>query len=106
MIVLPVWCNAGVIVATRFASGPANRPITILVPGTRVGLEEVAETTKLAEGVSRSAIAKATVLATSCGVLSSARNERVGGAFVALTVRRKLWLAEKPPSVTIKRMLA
>src|SRR5881227_764618 len=82
-------------------------PNTMFEVETSVGLDEVAERSKLSTGVSPSPIVKAI---TGDGVSSrmdwSGMLERLGGSLTAATVRRKVWLLLATPSLTVRVMLA
>src|SRR6266566_4240848 len=105
IVAVPVWFGAGVTVTVRFAPEP---PKTMLATGTKVGLEEAPETTRLPTAVCASPTVKAiAAVAVFWLVDRSAMLEIVGAVLaVALTVNTKLSLAVRLPSLTVTVMVA
>src|ERR1051325_499772 len=62
-VAVPDWLAAGVTVTVRLAPLPPN---VMLAPGTRVGLEELPDSARLASGVSTSPIVNAIGPAGTC----------------------------------------
>src|SRR5947208_6955575 len=104
MVAVPVWLRAGVAVTVRLAPEP---PKTMLATGTKVGLEEVSERIRLPAAVCASPTVKGMgAVAVFWLVDRSAMLEMVGAVFaVALTVRTKLSLAVRLPSLAERGLL-
>src|SRR5258706_1936255 len=92
IVLTPNWLVSGVITTARLVPLPVTR---ILASGTSTGLEEVAVTTTLLKGVSRSLTAKPIGGETvSSAMICPEIGEIVGASFLGKTLRSKVVLTE------------
>ena len=104
IVAVPDWLAAGVTVTVRFAVLP---PSTTFAVGTRVVFDELRVTVRLPAAVSASPMVKviAPVLESS-SIVRFVMSLMVGAVFTALTVRAKLEVAVRAPSLTVTVIVA
>src|SRR6185503_6998986 len=102
IIVLPAWFAAGVMATMRVAPLFVTSRFAL---GTTPWLEDVATTTRLPTGVSRSPTVTVTFVIASSLITRSVTEEIVGRSFTGVTVSRKVSLFVAWPSLTATVMV-